>query len=383
VIVNTTNIDVTVTYHYTITANGCSHNQDVRVVVHPRPRLSSDAGPFSICSGNTFVYYETGYVLGTTFAWSRPQVAGISPVTGSGTGPISEVLIDSTLLPKTVDYKIVMTANGCKDSTHIQVVVNPSYIMPAIETNTPAEVCLNTKNQLFWIPVQAPAGVTYFWTGKNAKIKSTGNPDQYALVDFDSSAGPATITVTSNVTGYGCYNNSRSITLTVKPTIADEMQIIYYNGQFMCLNNDQDSYQWGYDDGLTLQSTTLWGETNQTYFNYAPDLVYRKYWCITWHNGCMQKTYYNAPTGVTELTDAINIEVYPNPATDLLNVDINTRAGGKFELEVVDVLGQKISAVTVVNHKAKVDISGLTPGMYMIACYRDGVKVNATRFIKN
>jgi hypothetical protein len=152
----------------------------------------------------------------------------------------------------------------------------------------------------------------------------------------------------------------------------------------MCLNNDQATYQWGYDDAMTLESVTLTGETNQTYFNSDPVLQYRKYWCVTrTHEGCMQKTYYNMPVGVTEITDGVDVKVYPNPANDILNVDINTKAGGKIELEVVDVLGQKISAVTAVNHRAQMNVSGLAPGVYVIECYRDGVKVNATRFIKN
>ncbi len=383
VLVNTTNINVTVTYHYTLTSPfGCTHTQDVTVVVHPRPRLSSDPGPFTVCSGTAFSYGPTGYVTGTSFAWTRAAVAGISPATGSGTGGILEVLIDSTLMPKNVVYKYVMTANGCKDSTYINLTVNPMYNVPEITVHPPNEVCVHTKGQLFGVANYAPEGVQYIWSATNANVFATGTPDRYAIVDFDT-VGVAVVKVTSNTIGYGC-TNERIFFVNVTSAQAPILQIIYHKGQFMCLNNDQATYQWGYDDAITLESVTLTGETNQTYFNSDPVLQYRKYWCVTkTHEGCIQKTYYNMPVGVTDIADGVDVKVYPNPANDILNVDINTKAGGKIELEVVDVLGQKISAVTAVNHRAQMNVSGLAPGVYVIECYRDGVKVNATRFIKN
>jgi len=383
VLVNTTNINVAVTYHYTLVSPfGCDQTQDVTVIVHPRPRLSSAPGPFSVCSGTAFSYGPTGYVTGTTFAWSRPYVAGIAPTTGSGTGGILEVLVDSNLLPKNVVYKYVMTANGCKDSTYINLTVKPAYNVPEITVHPPSEVCVHTKGQLFGLANYAPEGVEYAWSAVKAKVFATGTPDRYAIVDFDT-VGTAIVKVTTNTIGYGCTNSSVFF-VNVTSAEAPILQIIYHNGQFMCLNNDQATYQWGYDDAITLESVTLTGETNQTYFNSDPVLQYRKYWCVTkTHEGCIQKTYYNMPVGVNDITDGIDVKVYPNPANDILNVDINTKAGGKIELEVVDVLGQKISAVTAVNHKAQMNVSGLAPGVYVIECYRDGVKVNATRFIKN
>jgi hypothetical protein len=64
-------------------------------------------------------------------------------------------------------------------------------------------------------------------------------------------------------------------------------------------------------------------------------------------------------------------------------VDINTKAGGNYEVEVFDVLGQKINTVQVTGHKASIDVASLASGVYLIDTYRDGVKINAARFIKN
>src|SRR6202012_4021320 len=97
----------------------------VTVIVNPKPLLSSTHGPLTTCSGDAFVYIPTNYVDGTTYTWTRAHVAGIAPATGSGTGNIHEVLVDSTLAPKTVTYVFTMTANGCPNKESITVIVNP------------------------------------------------------------------------------------------------------------------------------------------------------------------------------------------------------------------------------------------------------------------
>ena len=390
VLVNTTNTDVTVTYHYTIwTADHrCSNTQDVHVVVHPKPLLSSDPGPFTVCSGSPFTYGPTGYVFGTTFKWTRGQVTGIGPSSGSGTGNINETLTDSTFLPKNVIYNYILTDSYsvgpvCRNSASISVKVNPSYQAPAITTHSSNTVCLHTMLQNFGVASPATAGVQYTWGAENATIWAYGTPNQYVLVNFDSFAGPAVITVSTNVTGYGCQN-TQAFYVTVGSTIADNISIIYHNNQFMCLQNNEDTYQWGFDDAITLDSTILIGETNQTYFCNSPDLTYRHYWVMTTRNGCLQKSFYNSPVGVNNVnTDVTEVKIYPNPANDIINVDINTQAGGKYEVEVLDVLGQKINMVTAVNRRAKINVANLPAGIYMIETYRDGIKINAARFIKN
>ncbi len=389
-LVNTTNVDVTVTYVFTITTtHGCTNTQNVRVRVHPRPLLAPPSGPFTVCSGSAFVYQPTSYLAPgtTTFTWRRSRVADIAPATGSGSlgtnGTINEVLTDSLIVPKDVVYVIKMTANGCSDSANVIVRVDPSYGVPAMTTHPADTLCLHTLLQNFGVATPAPAGIQYRWSAKNATVWAEGRPNQYALVSFDSASGPAVVTVSSNVTGVACVS-ATTFNVDVRSSRSEDISIIYYNGQFMCLQNQEDTYQWGYDDGVTLDSTLIYGETNQTYFNSAPDLTYLHYWVMTTHEGCSQKSYYNAPAGVNNVNEDItDVKIYPNPANDVINVDVITKAGGKIEVEVLDVLGQKVNAVTAVNHKATINVANLAAGVYLIDTYRDGVKINAARFVKN
>ena len=79
---NTTSQPISVVYTFTTTANGCSNNQNVTVVVYPTPELSSTLTPASICNNTAFSYVPTSATTGATFNWTRAAVAGISNTVG-------------------------------------------------------------------------------------------------------------------------------------------------------------------------------------------------------------------------------------------------------------------------------------------------------------
>ncbi len=384
-LINTTNDNLDVTYHYTLTANGCTNKQNVVVVVHPTPVLSSALTP-STCSGEVFNYTPTSYTFGTTFAWTRGAVTGITPATGAGSGNVSETLVDSGLTARNTIYHFTLTANGCSHTENITVTVKPAPPVVSITTHPDGtSLCLNTMFQNFGASMVPPAGQNYQWTAVNATVWATGSDKQYSLVSFDKQPGTAVIILKSNVTGVSCITNS-SISYEVGTDMSDDpAQIIYFNGQLVCLRNDMDSYQWGFDDATTLDSTMVAGEHNPNYFINSLDLTYRYYWVITTHNGCMQKSYYNLPTGITSVNNGkvSNLKVYPNPAENIINVELNTVADGNYEVEVINILGQKVGRSKLDDHKAKIDVANLPAGCYLVDCYRDGIRVGTSRFIKN
>jgi len=380
---NTSNSNLDVTYIYSITANGCSNTERVVVEVHPTPTLGSTLSE-TVCSGADFVYVpiDSGLVFGTSYAWIRSHVAGILPATNAGTGIINETLTDTALVPLATTYVFTLVANGCTHVQTLNVTVNPAPPVAEITTHSPGELCSNTLNQNFGTNTPPPAGQEYSWTAVNANIWAKGSGGQYVLVNFPSE-GTAVITLKANITGISCITNS-SYTVNVGSGVSDMPEVIYFNGQFMCLQNGENSYQWGYDDNITLDSTLIQGEMNQNYFISAPDLNHRNYWVITTENGCMQKSYYNTPTGITNInTDLTNIKVYPNPASNLINVDINTTVAGNIEVQVLNMLGQKLNTTAAIDHKAQINVNELPSGCYIIDCYREGIKIGAARFVKD
>ena len=49
----------------------------------------------------------------------------------------------------------------------------------------------------------------------------------------------------------------------------------------------------------------------------------------------------------------------------------------------MNMLGQEITRVGAANNKAVIDASKLAPGIYVVECYRDGLKTGTAKFIKN
>ena len=161
--------------------------------------------------------------------------------------------------------------------------------------------------------------------------------------------------------------------------------IFYFQYHFVCLPSDLDSYQWGYDDVATLDSTLFPGEINQDYLNANPDYANKYYWVNTSYSGCTQKTYYNAPLLVQNVNAESTTEMYlfPNPADDLLNVTINTAITGDIQVVLVNMAGQKLSATHAANRNFTFDVANFPDGLYLVVCYKDGMKIAGGRFVKN
>jgi hypothetical protein len=89
--------------------------------------------------------------------------------------------------------------------------------------------------------------------------------------------------------------------------------------------------------------------------------------------------------GVTNVNQAgtADIKVYPNPAVDEINIEINTSIDGDVAVEILNILGQKLASAAITGHSATMNVASLPAGCYLIDCYRDGVKLTTAKFIKN
>ena len=148
-----------------------------------------------------------------------------------------------------------------------------------------------------------------------------------------------------------------------------------------------DNYQWGYDDRITLDSTAIDSATNQNYSITSLDTANKHYWVITNHGGCTQKSYFNAPASTTGIADVNGsqpeMKVFPNPAAEFINVQLQHISGGNVTISVLNMVGQKVGGATATNNSASINLTGLPTGCYMIDCYQDGIKIAAAKFVKN
>ena len=220
-LVNTTALPVSVTYVYTLGAGGCNNTQNVVVTVNPTPVLTSALNPAAICSGTAFSYTPTGSVVGTSFAWTRAVVAGISNPVGAGTGNPNETLTNTTSLPVVVTYVYTLSVNGCTNpSTYsVNVTVNPFPTLTS--TLSPTAVCSGTV--FSYTPTSLAVGTIFSWTRavvagiSNASGSGSGNPNETLI---NTTTSPITVTYAYTVSAGGCSNPSiYNVKVVVNPAM--------------------------------------------------------------------------------------------------------------------------------------------------------------------
>jgi hypothetical protein len=205
-LVNTTAFPVSVTYNYTITANGCTNTQDVVVIVKPAPTLSSSLTPPNICTGTLFSYTPTSATAGAAFTWTRAAVAGVTNPANAGANSINEVLTLSVPFIRTVTYIYTITAAGCTNTQNVTVNVSPLPVLTS--TTNPPSICSGTT--FSYNPTSSLAGTTYTWTRaavggiSNPASSGTGNPFE-VLFNITASNQTAVYAFSLNANGLKIY----------------------------------------------------------------------------------------------------------------------------------------------------------------------------------
>ncbi len=193
------------------------------VTVNPTPDLTGTTTG-SVCSGSTFAYTPTTLPVGTTVAWSRATVVGITPLTGNGTGNIIETLTNTTSSALTATYNLVLTSlDGCINSSrNVTAVVNPKPTMTS--ATSPTGICSGSSFTYTATSDQDPS-VNYTWTRNfvagisNLAGTGTGNVNEILT---NTTAGNLSVVynyvLTNTVTG--CVTNQNvTVGVNAKPVL--------------------------------------------------------------------------------------------------------------------------------------------------------------------
>lgn len=382
-LVNTSYYDISVPYNFVITAGGCTNMETVMVTVHPTPRLSSPLFD-TLCSGSVYSYMPATPTAGTTYTWTRSSVSGVVPATAMGTGNINETLVNGNPNATSVVYSFLLTANGCTATRNLELFVSKNYpVLAKVTTKTTSSVCAGSLYVNYGASAPQASGVTYRWSAVNASVYAVSANRQYSLVNFPDH-GNASVIFTYDINGTRCVVRD-TIPVTVGSTIYQRAEVIYSNGQFAYLDNTANSFQWGYDDVSTLDSTVIPGATLQSYPITNPDFTHKYYWVMATKYGCTQKVYHKIPLAVSNVNVGNNasLKVYPNPAVSMVSVDLNMPAGVVTDVMLTDMLGQTIKTESVTGQNVQFDIADLPSGCYLISGIQNGVKLATVRFIKN
>lgn len=199
---------VTVTY----TVGGPYVTTDV--TVNPTPTLTSPTSDINICDSGTFNYTPTSSVSGAAFSWVRPYVTGIAALSGSGSGAISDVLVNTTTFPISIPYTYTVSAGGCSSVATVNVIVMP-YARLSNALPVPAQCSSSPFN---FVPTSVTLGTTYSWerasvVGVTPATASGSGSISETLVS--SIATPVNVVYTYSLTANGCVSKQQ-LTVTVK-----------------------------------------------------------------------------------------------------------------------------------------------------------------------
>jgi uncharacterized protein YjdB len=351
---------------YSVTNNCGTDVTTITLTVNPLPNAGTLTGPSEVCVGSSITL--TPSASGGVWSNSNTHTTVVSGiVTGVSPG------VD------TINYAVT---NSCGTATTAMIItIYDTPATPVITTQSPSAVCTGTMYQNFGTSIPPATYTVYNWTAVNATVWAQGLNSQYALINFDAT-GTAFVTLHSTIPATGCTSQS-TVVINVNNTTAHTDYVSYFSNHFVATPNNRNSYQWGYDDRSSLDSTLLFGEINQDYVNANPDFANKYYWVITNPGACQQKTYYAAPTAADDVMDAQFINLYPNPAQHTVNVEMTNMNQGNITLEVINLMGQTMMTIAAKQNKVAIDIAKLPAGAYMVASYLDGIRINSTRFIKN
>ena len=323
---------------YTVTVSDGNVSATASVNVTVNQLAVADAGnDVSISFGSSTTLTATG---GGTYAWSN----------GSNTASI-------TVSPATTTtYTVTVTsASGCSATADVVVAVTGGALSASISA-TDTTICNGETTQLFVVASGGSGNYTYSWTSAPAGFTSTlSNP--YITPS-------ATTTYIVNVSD---GVNSVAVTFTVTVLALPDQPTITQNDTLL-VSSSATNNQWYYYGSLIANGTgqVLDPDLNGSYQVQVVD-----------GNGCGSPLsdayeYIHTETGVANVLSDELVNLYPNPASDIVMLN-GTALKGKFAVEVYNNIGNK---VLVENSTTTIYTGKLTAGAYiMVINLADGKSI--------
>ena len=214
-----------ITYIYTVSttllsnSGACPTTDEISVTVPPIPSMTSSAIS-EICSGIALNFPLTSDGTGVNYSWLaavNPSISGASTVAMSSPS-INNTLINSTLIPQTVDYTVTPSLNegACLGiPQQVSITVNPSPTM----TGPSTEVICSGDTLNFSLISNLPS--TYSWLAASSAtiIGETTTPTVSPMINntlVNTTTTNQTIIYTiTPTTADACVGQAQALTVTV------------------------------------------------------------------------------------------------------------------------------------------------------------------------
>jgi hypothetical protein len=319
------NYDVVVTG-----ANGCSATSNtISVNVLPAPQAAISASSTAICNNNSVTLTATP--AGLTYDWSNPALTGqVVSVNQPGT------------------YFVTVTgANGCSATSSTVTITQGVAQTPFIVVGGPTIICEGESVVLLSSAITGNVWNTGA-TSESITVTETGN---YFVTFTDAN---------------GCSATSNPVPVVVNPLPTAGFTWVATPGgltQFTNTSTDFNSSLWNFGDNSAFSNNT-----NPTY-TYLNDGTYTV--TLTVFNNCGSVTINQQVaiigTSVEELANGGTINMYPNPTSGQLTVEINTPGAEQVQIRIVNLSGQLVMEDNLGQ------IAGNVRNVYDLGQYASGV----------
>jgi len=300
----TPSLNASTSFYVQATVNGCiSPRTKVDVTVTPIPNVTSSSAGI-ICSGVPQNYTITADVVGTTFTWSRAQVAGISntAVNNQASSTITESLINTQTVAINVTYVITPLSGTCSGPPLNYVVT--VYPTPVVTSAAKVSICnANTDNYAvtFNVPVTGFSWARAAVPGISNVAVSGQTATTIREVLFNTTNAPIDVTYAFNFETATCDGAPTNLVITVNP----QATVTSSSSGIACTGSPQDyiitsnipaaTFSWSRAavNGISNPSVSnqLSGTINETLINTTFSSISVTYLITPIANGCPGTTF--------------------------------------------------------------------------------------------
>ncbi|MBO4875300.1 MAG: T9SS type A sorting domain-containing protein [Bacteroidales bacterium] len=360
--------------------NGCTSSASMAVVQYSAPEVTI-SGNTTVCEGSNETLTASG---GVSYVWSTGETSSAISVNAFGI------------------YSVTATSNGgCSSTANVTVFVAPTP-NPVINGNL--HICDGEPTTL-----TANGGETYMWSnGSTANSIDVSNGGTYSVIATNAN-GCTAMASASVVAGYSVTN---AITETTDGEFVWNGQTYTESGNYVQTFTAANGCDSVVTLHLTVNSVQHYNifviSNNNAYGTTTGTGVYEAnteiqisatandgYEFLSWNDGNTDTLRTITVTGdatyIATFIPATNIEenvaleiaLFPNPATDILNI---TSSETISEIEIVNTLGQVVKRIEANSDNVICDVEGLKAGVYVVRIHAAKSDTSTTlsvrRFVK-
>ena len=356
--------------------NGCTSSASMAVVQYSAPEVTI-SGNTTVCEGSSETLTATD---GVSYVWSTGETTSAISVNAFGI------------------YSVTATGNGgCTSTANVTVFV-ASAPNPVINGNL--HICDGEPTTL-----TANGGETYMWSnGSTSNSIEVSNGGTYSVIASNANGCTAMVSA-SVVAGYSVTN---AITENTDGEFVWNGQTYTESGNYVQTFTAANGCDSVVTLHLTVNSVQHYNifviSNNNAYGTTTGTGVYEAnteiqisatandgYEFLSWNDGNTDTlrtitvtgdaTYIATFIPATNIEEnvALEISLFPNPASDILNI---TSSETISEIEIVNVMGQVVKRIEVNADNAVCDVEDLKAGVYVVRISTASATLSQQRFIK-